>query len=269
VRAALVGIEISGQAHSHGQEKGSRGRRSLVRCSRFLRVLAVSAAACWFAAWPGPAGAYIDAAPLTLGALCADSHDICVLQVEKFSVERGVIIFKCVEILKGKPDATSKHAIASSRFFTRPRYDQFNPEIRQKKVKEMDDFAKIILDWAAVGKTAVLFDIRSPLAGTPVFSGHVYIDNFWYRMIYEEGFGHLFEENSETLLTRYCGPPARLKDVVSDILKNKEVVVPCMLNDNKEDLQQRKAKIQRMRASLKLRDYNPKRDFVGWGAEEN
>src|SRR5262249_3386542 len=155
----------------------------------------------------------------------------------------------------------------SSRFFTRPRYAQFNPEIRKAKLKEMDGSAKIILDWAAEGKTAVFFDIRHPATGA-VFSGHVYIDNYWYRVLYEEDFCHLFEDNSETLLTRYCGSPARLKEAVSDILKNKEVIVPCMVNDNKEDLQQRKAKIQRMRAGIRIKDYNPKRDFVGWGAEE-
>src|SRR5262249_51417432 len=38
--------------------------------------------------------------------------------------------------------------------------------------------------------------------------------------------------------------------------------------DNMEDLKQRRAKVQRLRASLKLQDYNPKRDFVAWGSDD-
>jgi hypothetical protein len=38
--------------------------------------------------------------------------------------------------------------------------------------------------------------------------------------------------------------------------------------DDKAQLHVRTAKIQRLRASLKLQDYNPKRDFVGWGNED-
>src|SRR5262245_61802807 len=41
-----------------------------------------------------------------------------------------------------------------------------------------------------------------------------------------------------------------------------------MVDGNKDDLHLRKAKIQRLRCSLKLQDYNPKRDFVGWGDED-
>jgi len=240
-----------------------------------LLMRASLAVACLFAAWPRPAAAYIDLAPPTLGVLCAISDDICVLQVEKTNVDKGVIVFKVVEVLKGKSEATSKHAIANSRFFTRPRYANTSKDKQVRTAKSLDDSAKIILDWAAKGKTAVLFNLRSPAVGRPLTYGHVCIDNYWYRVMYsdgsfvqEDGFWHLFEENSTTLLTRYCGSPAKLKDAVSAILKNKEVVVPCMVNDNKEDLQRRTAKIQRLRASLSLKDYNPKRDFVGWGAEE-
>jgi hypothetical protein len=236
-----------------------------------MLMLACLAVAPLLAVWPRPAAAYLDVAPPTLGVLCASSQDICVLQVEKFSVEKGVIVFKVVEVLKGKSEATSKHSIGKSRFFTQPRYAN-EPKARgQKVVRALDDNTKIIMDWATKGKTAVLFDIRSPARGAPLSYGHVYIDNYWYRVWHEKGFWHLFVGNpgaDTTLLTRYCGSPAKLKDAVSDILRNKEVVVPCMVHGNKEDLRRRTAKIQRLRASLHLKDYNPKRDFVGWGAEE-
>ncbi len=52
------------------------------------------------------------------------------------------------------------------------------------------------------------------------------------------------------------------------MVAGQEVIVPCMMDGNKEDLHNRRAKIQRLKASLKLQDYNPKRDFVGWGGED-
>jgi hypothetical protein len=41
-----------------------------------------------------------------------------------------------------------------------------------------------------------------------------------------------------------------------------------MVDGDKEALHKKTAKVQRLRASLKLQDYNPKRDFVGWGGED-
>src|SRR5205814_93526 len=52
------------------------------------------------------------------------------------------------------------------------------------------------------------------------------------------------------------------------MIAGQEPIVPCMVDGNKEDLHHRRAKIQRVKASLKLLDYNPKRDFVGWGGED-
>ena len=42
-----------------------------------------------------------------------------------------------------------------------------------------------------------------------------------------------------------------------------------MVDGNKDDLHNRRAKIQRLKVSLKLPpDYNPKGDFAGWGGED-
>src|SRR5262245_5123700 len=49
--------------------------------------------------WTAPAGGYIDAAP-TLGSLVQDSTNIVVLQVDRVSREKGVIIFRTVAELK-------------------------------------------------------------------------------------------------------------------------------------------------------------------------
>jgi hypothetical protein len=52
------------------------------------------------------------------------------------------------------------------------------------------------------------------------------------------------------------------------VIAGKEVVVPCMADASKEDMHLRRARVQRLKASLKLQDYNPKRDFAGWGGED-
>jgi hypothetical protein len=70
------------------------------------------------------------------------------------------------------------------------------------------------------------------------------------------------------LRTFAAGSPEKLMAAVKEIMAGKEVVVPCMVDGNKDDLHLRKAKIQRLKASLKLGDYNQKRDFVGWGGED-
>ena len=52
------------------------------------------------------------------------------------------------------------------------------------------------------------------------------------------------------------------------MLEGQEVVVPCMVDGDKNAIQLRTARLQRMKASLKIQDYDPKRDFAGWGVEE-
>ena len=52
------------------------------------------------------------------------------------------------------------------------------------------------------------------------------------------------------------------------MLAGKEVIVPCMVDGNKDDLHLRQGKIQRVQGQPQAQDYNPKRDFVGWGGED-
>jgi len=191
-------------------------------------LLTALAAICLLAAWPRPAAAYIKFPPPTLGDLCRQSIHIYVLRVEKFSAERGVILFQPVQRLKALealPDgALSKHVIA--------------PDANG---------AKVILDWAAEGKTAVMFaKIRDVKA-------HVYIDGYWYSVLYDGKSKCWLAANGEpTLLTRYCGTVDQLGDAVTRILRGEEVVVPAMVGDNPRDLEQRRAKIQDLRASLEI-----------------
>src|SRR5262245_44304750 len=209
------------------------GRQMKRRSLLLLRALALGGL---LALLPGPTAAYIDYPPPTLGALCMKSHHVYVLRVEKTIPEKGALLFACVERLKGQPDETvTRHVV-------RPKVEG----------------AKIILDGAVRGKTAVLFTLTG---GTPGRDspgvGNVYLDGYWYSVIYERGARcWVANRGVPELLTRYCGTAGKLRDAVADILAGKEVVVPCMVNDRKEDVVARRAKVQRLRASLRIRDYD-------------
>jgi hypothetical protein len=83
-----------------------------------------------------PALAYVDASP-TLGTVINDSESITVLQVEKVSSEKRVIIYRKVADLKGTyPAEQIKHAITDGAHPREPRR---------------------ILDWARPGKIAICF----------------------------------------------------------------------------------------------------------------
>src|SRR5262245_52684427 len=86
---------------------------------------------------PLPATAYVEA-PHTLGLVCRDSTNIVLVQVTKVNVERGLIVFKKVEDLKGKhPQDEIKHNIGKR---------GFHPREWQN-----------VMNWAAEGKLAVFF----------------------------------------------------------------------------------------------------------------
>src|SRR5205823_5904308 len=86
-----------------------------------------------------------------------------------------------------------------------------------------------------------------------------YIDNFWYTLSYDRNGKCWVAFKSElSLLTRYCGPADKLGDTLAKILRGEEVVVPAMVGDNRQDLLQRRAKVQDLRASLTLLGDNSK-----------
>lgn len=208
------------------------------------------------ALWASQAGAYIDSAPPTLGGLCFDSRNIYYLEVDKANTDHGVVLFKTAKRLRAAKGITDEDAAT---------------HVVGRKAAD----AKIILDWATAPKktkTAVFFNIQEKPRGEDQEAfGYVYFDNYWYSASYSMNESKVcwrLVKGDPDLLTRFCGTPEELRDAVVAILDNKEVIVPCMSGADKKALAERKGKVQRMRVSLKLRDYNLKRDFVGWGAAE-
>src|SRR5262249_21320623 len=70
-------------------------------------------------------------------------------------------------------------------------------------------------------------------------------------------------DDPRTLPQKFCGSPERLRVAVTEILAGKEAIIPCIVNDA-----QGRSTIQRLRASRRLSDYNPKRDYVGLGGDD-
>lgn len=198
--------------------------------------------------------AYIDIPPPTLGELCFTSRNIYYLKVEKASAERGVIVFKTAKRLRGAEGITDEDAA-------------------KHVVGKEAAGRNVVLDWATANgadKTAVFFNIHA-MTRDERRSGHgyVYFDNYWYVASYD-GKGECWRlvRGDPTMLTRYCGTPEELREAVAAILDHKEVDICCMADADKDALAERRGKVQVLKASLMLRNYDPKRDFVKWASDQ-
>lgn len=182
--------------------------------------------------------AYIEA-PHSLGQVINLSTNILVCRVEKVDKEKNLIIYRKIRDLKGiHNEQVIKHNIGKAGFH--PREWQYP------------------MEWAEVGKTAVFFHNGG--------AGEMCIGTYWYQMN-AGGEWWTMTHGEPFLLRSFAGNVDKLINGVVDILAGKEVVLPCMVNSI-EDLHLRRGKIMRCRCSLKLNDYNPKRDFVAWGGED-
>lgn len=208
-----------------------------------MRVLAIVGL---LAACPRPAAAFIKVEPWPLGKLCREATHIYVLKVDKVSQEKGVILFKRMEQLKGTPDGTvPKHVI-----------------------KPNAKGAQVVLDWAAEGKTLVMLVqvSRADKGDGPGYGrGHAVIDGYWYSITYEGQCWTLLA-GEPSWLSQYCGTADKLQESLKKILRGEEVVVPAMVSGNKEDLEQRRARVYDLRASLKILDADPRQNA---GSDKN
>jgi hypothetical protein len=186
-----------------------------------------------------PAHAYVEAG-MSLGAVVTQSTNVLLMRVEQVDREKNLIIYRKIRDVKGKhPQEVIKHNIG--RGGLRP--NEWKPQ----------------MDWAEPGKVAIMFHNGG--------ASETCIGNWWYQA-YGGGEWWNHSHGEPYLLRTFSGSPEKLAVIVSELLAGREAVAPCMVDGNKEDLHQRRARIQRLKVSLKLQDYNPKRDFVGWGGED-
>jgi len=204
-----------------------------------LGLVAALLAAMFLTAWLNTAQAYVEA-PMSLGAVIAQSSNVVLMRVQAVDRKKNLIIYKKERDIKGKhPTDIIKHNVGRGGL----RANEWKPQ----------------MDWAEVGKPAIFFHNGG--------ASETCIGTWWYQA-YAGGEWWNHSHGEPYLLRSFCGSPEKLAGIVAEIVQGREVVVPCMVDGNKEDLHQRRAKIQRVKASLKIQDYNPKRDFVGWGGED-
>ena len=183
------------------------------------------------------ARAYIEA-PYSLGRICQESTNIVVVEVTKVDKDKNLVIFRRVEDLKGKHGKDEiKHNIGQSGFHAREWQN--------------------VMAWAKVGEKAVMFH-----NGT---ISEVCIGAYWYECVLQGEWWAM--THAEPFLQRsYCGKAEELAEAVKGMLAGKEVVVRCMVDGDKNSFHLRTGKLQRLKASLKLQDYDPKRDLVPPGS---
>jgi hypothetical protein len=182
--------------------------------------------------------AYVEI-PYTLGRCLAESSHVVLMEVAQVNKEKNLLIFKKVKDLKGQhPEQQIKHNIGQR---------GFHPREWQN-----------IMAWAEPGKKAVFFHNGG--------ASETCIGTYWYQC-YREGEWWGMSHAEPYLLRTYCGDAEKLAEAVATMLQGKEVAVSCMVDGPREQLQLRKGKLQILKASLKLQDYNPKRDFVGSGGD--
>lgn len=208
--------------------------------SFFRRLCAAGAcAAILLVASPRESRAYVEV-PMSLGDVIRQSTHVCVMRVAKVDREKNLIIYTKVQDLKGKhPVNEIKHNIGRG-------------GLRPGEWQE-------IMNWAEVGKTAVFFHNGG--------ASETFIGVTWYQA-YPQGEWWGMSHGEPYLLRSYAGKVDKFPSLLTDILDGKEVIVPCMVDGDKEAIHKKTARIQRLKASLKIIDYNPKRDFVGWGGED-
>ncbi|RPH41592.1 MAG: VCBS repeat-containing protein, partial [Planctomycetota bacterium] len=190
--------------------------------------------------WAGtPATAYIEV-PYSLGRLVQESTNIVIMTVEKVDKENNRIMYKKIRDVKGThPTEVLLHNIAKA---------GFHPREWQN-----------VMAWAEPGKVAMFFYNGG--------ASETAIDLYWYQC-YGAGRDWGMSHAEPYLLRSFAGRVEKLAMAVEEILGNREVIVPAMIDGDKNAIQLRTAKVQRLRASLKLQDYNAARDFIGWGSDD-
>ncbi|MFI5379537.1 MAG: YdjY domain-containing protein [Tepidisphaerales bacterium] len=177
--------------------------------------------------------AYIEVG-YTLGKVCTESINIVLAEVTRIDTEKNLILYKKLRDLKGQfPDGPIKHNIGQR---------GFHPREPQN-----------IMAWAKIGKKAVIFSNNE--------ASETCIDFYWYQCA-KEGEWWSLNHAEPYLLRTYCGTVDQLLPAVINIMQQREVIVTAMDDGNKEKLHVREGKLIRMRASLKLQEYDPKRDLV-------
>jgi HEAT repeat protein len=146
--------------------------------------------------------AFLEVSPVvpTLGRVVNQSTSIVVLQVDKVSREKQVVIYKKVADLKGKgSDEPVKHKLSEG----------YHPRE-----------SRTVLDWAEPGELAVSFRTG--------WGSVTCIGRYWYLCAtHESGWSTMIAGRPEMAYC-YSGSAAKLREHVTAILAGREVIVPAL-----------------------------------------
>ena len=202
-----------------------------------------------------PAHGYIRAS-YSLGRIVSESAYVSVLRVSAVDRSKNFITYQKVRDLKGTfADTVLQHNIGN--------YGEFSFEGKGTPGANLQNNARDwrdIMDWAGTGKEAVMF--CSPNGS----QAEICMGNYWYQT-WKEGAGWRLVHSEPTFALAFAGRVQNLIVAVQAMQAGQEVVVPCMAPSDAKALIERTARLQRVKASLKLGDYNAQRDFVGWGGD--
>jgi hypothetical protein len=167
--------------------------------------------------------AYIHFPPMTRKEMCATSHQIRVLKIDKFDKEKGVVIFELAESFKKQETSITsfKHVIRTDAEGTKP-----------------------ILDWMEKGKTAVAFSIETRAGYATMGIAYVFIDNYCYSFDCNPKAKCWMLIRAEPGMSAcYHGSVAQLRELVKQILDGKDVKVPVKEPDARQDAGKRRDEI--------------------------
>jgi HEAT repeat protein len=151
---------------------------------------------------PSQSRAFIEVSRVspTLGRVIDQSSHIVVLQVDKVSRDKQVVIYKKIADLKGADfPEVAKHKLTDG-FHVRP--------------------ARTVLDWAEPGEIALCFQTGQGCLTC--------IGGYWYQCSANEVPWWTMTVGRPEMCFAYCGSAAKLRDHVTTILDGKEAVVPAL-----------------------------------------
>jgi HEAT repeat protein len=153
-----------------------------------------------------PAHAYIEGGTPTLGKLMSDSVHIVVLQVDKVSREKRVIVFNKIADLKGNdPQAQARHQLTDGIHPGQPH---------------------TILDWAEPGRIAICFH-NGKVCQTC-------IGTYWYQCSAIEAPSWSMTSGKPELAYAYCGSTARLREHLVRMLAGREAIITALRYDGRQ-----------------------------------
>ncbi|MBM4143003.1 MAG: VCBS repeat-containing protein [Lentisphaerae bacterium] len=195
----------------------------------------------------------------SLGRIVNESAHVSVYRVTDVNPGKNLVTYRKVRDIKGNsPDATIVMGVGYNGEFN---MQGQGPAFCGKDARDYRD----VMELSRVGREMVLF--LSPNGN----QCEICLGYYWYQALKGGSAGgswYLFHAEPVFTLS-FAGKPANLARAVEAMVAGQEVPVPCFVGQtgNWLPLLNRTARQQRIKASLKIMDYNAQRDFVSWGGD--